>query len=100
VRLEAKARRVIVGPQSALATTSFALRDCNWLDDAFLQDGREVTVKLRSMHAGAPAMVRAMENGRAMVTLLAPQSAVSPGQACVAYDGERVLGGGWIGGRP
>ena len=43
-----------------------------------------------------PASVRATRDGRVEVTFAEPQYGVSPGQACVAYDGDRVLGGGWI----
>lgn len=96
VRLDASKKQVLVGPKSALLTREFHLRDCNWLDADFLREGKEVTVKLRSMHAGVPARIAPGENGRAAVTLSSPQEAVSPGQACVAYAGERVLGGGWI----
>jgi tRNA-specific 2-thiouridylase len=53
-------------------------------------------VKLRSMHGGAPARVTGLADGRAEVRLEMPQRAVAPGQACVFYDGSRVLGGGWI----
>lgn len=99
IRVDAEARQVIVGPKEALLTQSFLIRDCNWLTPDIAQDEWEVTVKLRSMHKGSPATIRALENNRAMVTLLAPEGAVSPGQACVAYDEGRVLGGGWISAR-
>lgn len=93
IRLDAAKKQVIVGPQEALLITEFMIRDCNWFDQK--QDG-EVTVKLRSAHPGAKASVQRMENGTARITLQQPQAAVSPGQACVAYSGERVVGGGWI----
>ena len=53
-------------------------------------------VRIRSMHRGVAATVERLENGRARVVLAEPEGAVSPGQACVAYDGHRLLGGGWI----
>lgn len=96
IRLDAEKRQVIVGPKEALARTEFTLRECNWLAPSFMNGEREVMVKLRSMHKGVIATITADENGRASVRLSAPEGAVSPGQACVAYDGERVLGGGWI----
>jgi tRNA-specific 2-thiouridylase len=56
----------------------------------------EATVKIRYAHAGAPATVTPGENHTASIRLHEPQKAVTPGQAAVFYDGDRVLGGGWI----
>lgn len=95
VKLDAARKRVIVGPKEALLKDRLIIREANWLEqDAF--DGREVMVKLRSAQLAVPARLRRMEDGKALVHLLEPQAGVAPGQACVAYDGERVLGGGWI----
>jgi tRNA-specific 2-thiouridylase len=54
------------------------------------------TVKIRYNHAGAAATVTPLEHDRARVEFHAPQRAVTPGQACVFYQGDLVLGGGWI----
>ncbi len=54
------------------------------------------TVKIRSQHAGAPCAISPTSNGRIHVKLDAPERAVTPGQAAVFYDGDLVLGGGWI----
>lgn len=94
IRLDAEKKQVIVGPKEALLTQSFMIRECNWLGDT--PNTMDVTVKLRSAHPGVQASVTPMNNGMAKVTLHKPQEAVSPGQACVAYDGERLIGGGWI----
>ena len=56
----------------------------------------EVTVKIRYSHPGTRATVTPLENGRARIQLHEPQKAVTPGQAAVIYDGDIVLGGGWI----
>ena len=53
-------------------------------------------MKIRYAHPGAPATVTLGENHSARVRLHEPQKAVTPGQAAVFYDGDRVLGGGWI----
>ena len=87
VALEPETRRVIVGPKAALAVTGVELGENNWLAAA---DG-PVTVKVRSTAQPVAARV---EGGRVMFD--APEYGVSPGQACVAYRGEQVLGGGWI----
>jgi tRNA-specific 2-thiouridylase len=52
--------------------------------------------KIRYRHAGAPATVAATPDGGARVYFAEPQVAVTPGQAVVFYDGDGVLGGGWI----
>jgi tRNA-uridine 2-sulfurtransferase len=93
VRLDAAKKQVIVGPKEALLKQSFIIKQTNWLNAC---GSDEVTVKLRSMHKGVSATIEMLEGSRARVTLTEPQGAVSPGQACVAYDGDRLLGGGWI----
>jgi tRNA-specific 2-thiouridylase len=55
-----------------------------------------VTARIRHRHREAAASVEMLDGGRARVTFEEPQSAVAPGQAVVIYDGEIVLGGGWI----
>jgi tRNA-specific 2-thiouridylase len=96
VRLDPGARRVIVGPAAALGVTTVRLRDVNWLAGAPSGvEGIPVTVKVRSTTPAVAATVRREGTG-ARVELAAPQRGVAPGQACVLYDGSRVLGGGWI----
>ena len=55
-----------------------------------------VTVKIRYAHPGTEASLEALPGGRARIVLDEPQRAVTPGQAAVFYDGDRVVGGGWI----
>ena len=95
VRLDAAARRVVVGPKAALAETRVRLREVNWLVPVPGPEGIAAKVKLRSMSTPAPARIFAREQG-AEVVLDMPQLGVAPGQACVFYEGDRVLGGGWI----
>ena len=59
-------------------------------------DGIRVAVKVRSTHAPVPAAVVPDEAGGACVALDRPEAGLAPGQAAVFYDGDRVLGGGWI----
>jgi len=95
IRIEPDARRVVVGPAAAMGETVVRLGDVNWLGDA--ADGlRDVTVKVRSTQDPVPASLELGGDGTAIVTLNAPERAVAPGQACVFYDKERLLGGGWI----
>ena len=100
VRLDPDARRVIVGPKSALATRVVPVREINWLGDAPFSSQPEwdLEVKLRSTRPPAPAIIRPLSDTEAEVELLTPEEGISPGQACVFYapDSSRVFGGGWI----
>ena len=101
VRLEPARRRVVVGPRRDLARSLVMVRDVNWLGpdlDSSTANGAgiEVSVKLRSAQPASPALWRAGPDGTAQVELLEPQHGIAPGQACVVYQGDRVLGGGWI----
>ncbi len=99
VRLDADRHRVIVGPRVALKSDRIQLREINWLGDGAVRDlgpeGLDVEVKIRSTQAARPATLT-FEQGSAVVYLRQGEDGVSPGQACVLYDGDRVLGGGWI----
>lgn len=94
-KVEADSRRVVVGPAEQLGSSSFHLLRPHWVDGAAPLD-RAVTVKVRHRHEGAAARVEVEASGHVAVKLDAPVRAVTPGQAAVFYEGERVLGGGWI----
>lgn len=89
VRLEPDTRRLVVGPRRALAVAGVTLADLNWLGGATRP--RTVMAKVRSM-----AMPVAAELTSDGLRFAAPEYGVSPGQAAVFYDGDRVLGGGTI----
>ena len=104
VALDAAGARVVVGPREALATPRVQLRDFNWIGPGSLgdlpEDGLLVAARVRSTRPPTPARLYP----DAHVSFEAPESGVSPGQACVIYDSAdphaRVLGGGFILGRP
>ena len=96
LRLEPEARRVIVGPRASLGQRRVALRDVNWLGGARKEDAMRVSVKLRSAQAPLDGALTLDDAGGGTVLLDEPALGVAPGQACVLYDGARVLGGGWI----
>jgi len=87
--------RVVVGDEEALDCRALRGERLHWIGEPPAGDA-EVTVRIRSRHAGAPARVKALPGGRAEVELAAPQRSIAPGQAAVFYDGSRVLGGCWI----
>ncbi|WP_374650599.1 tRNA 2-thiouridine(34) synthase MnmA [Dongia sp.] len=97
VRLDAAAKRVIVGPKASLARDTVALREMNWLGrpDEATADA-PVGVKLRSMSEAAPGRLTIGADGAAQIFLDTPQFGIAPGQAAVVYRGMRLLGGGWI----
>jgi len=103
VGIDARSRRVIVGPREALATRAVSLKETNWLGDeagfdAAAAAGRPVLARVRSTAEPGAARL-AFEAGEARVVFEAPEYGVSPGQACVLYapeDRDRVLGGGFI----
>jgi tRNA-uridine 2-sulfurtransferase len=96
LRLDPGERRVVVGPRAALAETRVSLGEMNWLGPAMAR-GMAVAAKLRSAQAPVAAILQpGADPGEAELLLASPAGAVAPGQAAVLYDGERVLGGGWI----
>jgi len=69
----------------------------NWIGAGEMpSDGMTCSVKLRSTMAPTPAQIQITPEGGVTVQLEEPQYGISPGQACVFYDGDQVLGGGWI----
>jgi tRNA-specific 2-thiouridylase len=101
VGLDPETNRVIVGSAEDLLVEEFEVERVNWIsvtgiDDPGNKDEIDAMVKIRYNHPGTCAMVTPLEHQRARVRLCEPQKAITPGQAAVFYDGDVVLGGGWI----
>jgi tRNA-uridine 2-sulfurtransferase len=96
--IDARRNRVMVGRDDALRTSSFEVENVNWISIARPASPVRAQVKIRHKHDPAAATVEAIKNSRARITFDLPQRAVTPGQAAIFYEGEIVLGGGWIGG--
>ena len=88
--------QVVVGSRESLGRTHLAASAVNWISGSEPSDWLRVSAQIRHRHAAAPARVRSTEKGRAEVEFDSPQTAITPGQAVVFYDGDAVLGGGWI----
>jgi tRNA-specific 2-thiouridylase len=96
LEIDSERRRVVVGPRAALDENRVFLGELNWLAEP-AADGIAVSAKLRSTQTPVPATLHlGSRAGEAELVLDAPAGAVAPGQAAVLYDGDRVLGGGWI----
>jgi tRNA-uridine 2-sulfurtransferase len=96
VEVDAKQNRVVVGGVDDLLKTTMIVQRVNWIALAELTDPLRVTVKIRSRAEEAGAMLTAQVNGSVLVTFDEAQRAITPGQAAVFYDGDVVVGGGWI----
>jgi tRNA-specific 2-thiouridylase len=95
IRIEPDTRRVVLGSQADLARSELTAQGLNWLTPA-IPDRLECRAQIRYQHTAAAAIVERLDPDRFRVTFREPQFGVAPGQAVVFYDGDRVLGGGWI----
>ena len=84
-----------VGPREALERTALTASRVNWISKPPAA-GQRVAAQIRHRHPEAPARVWPLDDARARLEFDGPQAAVAPGQAVVLYDGDEVLGGGWI----
>jgi len=87
LRIEPETKQLVVGPRRALAVEAMRVSDWNWV----AEDQSDVNVKVRSLAPSVPAKI----DGD-WIRFATPEFGVAPGQAAVAYDGTRLLGGGWI----
>jgi len=94
--IEPERNRIVVGEDEALRTAKFEIEDVNWISIEEPLATLRAKVKIRHKHEPAHATVEALPGLRARVAFEAPQRAITPGQAAVLYDGDVVLGGGWI----
>jgi len=94
--IEPAVRRVVVGGRDELLEERCIVERTRWI--AFDRPGKELRarVRIRSNHEGADATLRDLGHGRTEIRFDDAQHAITPGQAAVAYDGDLVLGGGWI----
>jgi len=96
IGLDPARHQVVVGSNQELLKSRLRVRDVNWIRPVGEGESLAAHVKIRNKHLPAPARVEAGENAEAQVEFSSPQRAITPGQAAVFYDGEEVVGGGWI----
>lgn len=97
IKINSETKEVIVGEKQYLAKNIVHFDEVTWVNEGEMFDGKIVSVRLRSMQKNTQAILYIdRKNDKYHVILSDPQYFVSPGQACVLYDGEKLLGGGTI----
>lgn len=97
ISTDPRTQRVVVGRDVDLRRSRLFAREVNWVSCPPLREPRRAGVKIRNKHDAAPAtVIPTGEDSRVEIVFDEPQRAVTPGQAAVMYDGDLVLGGGWI----
>jgi tRNA-specific 2-thiouridylase len=96
LRLEPREARVVVGPREELGGREFTARSVNWTSGEIPDAPKRLTARIRHRHHDAPAIVTPTGDATVHVRFDEAQLAITPGQAVVFYEGEEVLGGGWI----
>jgi tRNA-specific 2-thiouridylase len=94
--IDTEKNRVVVGGDDALRTVTFEIENVNWVSCEKPSAPLRAAVKIRHKHEPAAATVEALVATRARITFDSPQRAITPGQGAVFYDGDIVIGGGWI----
>jgi tRNA-specific 2-thiouridylase len=94
--IDAEKNRVIVGEDEALRGSQFEIENVNWVSIEEPAAPLRAQVKIRHKHEPAAATVEPLPGRRTRITFDEPQRAITPGQAAAIYDGDVVIGGGWI----
>jgi tRNA-specific 2-thiouridylase len=96
LQIKGDTRQVVVGKQEDLYSKTLHVHRTNLISVEDLAEPMRVTVKIRHRHEGAPAVIEKSGNNEILANFDQPQRAITPGQAAVFYDGDIVVGGGWI----
>jgi tRNA-specific 2-thiouridylase len=96
VAIEPATRAVVIGPRDELRGRGVVVREVNWLVEPPPSTGDDLSVQIRHRARPVPGVIVRVASDEVEVALEEPASAISPGQSCVFYDGERVVGGGVI----
>lgn len=89
-------KAIYLGPDEALYSREATVRDCNWIAAEDLTEPRRVTAKIRHSRRDCPATVEPLGDGRVRILFDEAQRACAPGQSAVFYEGDAVLGGGFL----
>jgi tRNA-specific 2-thiouridylase len=96
IQISGADKQVVVGDAEHLYSRALRIKRVNLITVDALAEPMRVTVKIRHRHEPAAAMIERTGEDEIQVTFEQPQRAITPGQAAVFYDGDAVVGGGWI----
>ena len=96
LRIERAKNQIVVGEADELESKEFTARGVNWIALNEPSEPVRANVKVRYRHEPAPATIFPLDDQRARIVFDQPQRAITPGQATIFYDGDEVVGGGWI----
>jgi tRNA-specific 2-thiouridylase len=97
VKIIKETNQVVLGTREDLAVKEINLHNCNWLgDEDFKFESKQILAKVRGTQILIPATIYPLDNGKAKIVFNEDIFAVASGQVCAFYDGNRLLGGGYI----
>jgi tRNA-specific 2-thiouridylase len=96
VQIERAKNQIIVGEDDELEAIEFTAKGVNWISFDTPTEPVRAEVKIRYRHEPAPATIYAMPDSHAKIVFDEPQRAITPGQSTIFYNGDEVVGGGWI----
>ena len=96
LQIERAKNQIVVGEADELESKEFTARGVNWIALNEPSEPVRANVKVRYRHEPAPATIFPLDDQRARIVFDQPQRAITPGQATIFYDGDEVVGGGWI----
>ena len=95
-RIDAETNTIYVGPREELMQQRFTARQLNLIKYAALGEEKPAVAKVRYKDPGAPCLVQQTGDDELTVDFARPRRAITPGQSLVLYEGDDVIGGGWI----
>jgi tRNA-specific 2-thiouridylase len=96
IQIKGDSREVIVGSQEELYSQTLRANRLNWIAIDDLREPMRVSVKIRHRHQSAAAVIEKVSPDQILARFDDAQRAITPGQATIFYDGDVVVGGGWI----
>ncbi len=96
VNIDADTNTIVVGNREAASFTGLTAWNMSWTTKEPPENNFQAQVQIRHRHTPAPSLITIHGDGTISIDFLEPQHGVAPGQAVVIYDGDIVLGGGWI----
>lgn len=96
IGIDREKNAILVGEEREVYRDTFVVNRMNWISSKGIESSIQAQVKIRYNHSGAEAILSPRGRDEWVVKFKIPQWAITPGQAAVFYEGDRVIGGGWI----